>query len=142
MIDLVNVSNVWKVPILLKDQKVHQIILNRFQLSNADRLDIEAWKQNLSDKVDSLKDKVKITVVGKYIGNQDAYLSVTKALLHSTLACNLILEQKFIEAAHLDEQTRKEDQGSYYQAWYAFYKYFVCRIAMLLMLCDSIHKLG
>lgn len=47
-------------------------------------------------KIDTLMREVKIGLVGKYTGLEDAYASVTKALSHASIQSNLKLNLKVI----------------------------------------------
>lgn len=53
------------------------------------------WR-NLSRKIDTLVKEVKIGLVGKYTQLEDAYASVTKALQHAAMQCNLKLSLKVL----------------------------------------------
>ena len=56
---------------------------------------------------------VKIAMVGKYTDLSDAYLSVIKALQHACLAANRKLQIDWVEASHLEPQTKTEDTAAY-----------------------------
>ena len=58
-----------------------------------------------------------IAVVGKYTGLGDSYLSVTKALMHSSIACDRKLKILWIEAEDLEEESKQANEDKYDEAW-------------------------
>lgn len=60
-----DVSNIWRVPLLLEAQHAHAIICKALGLTGAERLDLASWKLNLADRWDSLAEPVKITLIGE-----------------------------------------------------------------------------
>ena len=55
----------------------------------------------------STKPSVDIALVGKYtVGNEDSYLSVLKALKHSSIHIRANVKVIWIEASTLEEDTR------------------------------------
>lgn len=68
------------------------------------------------DTLDSLDQGgvLKIAIVGKYTGLQDAYLSVSKALEHAAIHANRKLDLTWVESSDLEES---KDQEKYQAAW-------------------------
>lgn len=66
---------------------------------------------------DSLVTPVRIALIGKYTGLEDAYLSVTKALQHACMAANLKLEVRWVEAQYLEEAAKESDADKYLSSW-------------------------
>ncbi|EEC79722.1 hypothetical protein OsI_21042 [Oryza sativa Indica Group] len=76
---LYDVSNIWRVPLLLRDQKADQAILKVLNLESvAEEPNLEEWMAR-ADLYDTLHETVRIAMVGKYTGVSDTYLSVMKA---------------------------------------------------------------
>lgn len=117
IITLYDVSNIWHVPLLLRDQKAHEAILKVLNLNGETRgPDLEEWtsRANLSDM---LAEPVRIAMVGKYTGLSDSYLSVLKALLHASVACRRKLCIDWVPACDLEDATLAENPDSYKKAW-------------------------
>lgn len=112
-----DVSNIWRVPLMMQSQGAHLTICNILGLKGADRINLSQWKLNLADKWDNLKEVVKIAMVGKYTELSDAYLSVIKALQHACLAATRRLQVDWVEAQHLEEGTNEEDPEAHAGAW-------------------------
>lgn len=61
---------------------------------------LQNWTE-MTKRIDTIVEKVQIAMVGKYTNNQDAYLSVVKALEHASVAVNRKLVINWIEAEDL-----------------------------------------
>ncbi|GAB4823125.1 hypothetical protein N2152v2_010171 [Parachlorella kessleri] len=112
-----DVSNIWRVPLMMQAQGAHLTISNILGLKGAEKINLSHWKAGLADKWDNLRQLVKIAMVGKYTDLSDAYLSVIKALQHACLAANRKLQIDWVEASHLEPQTKAEDSAAYDAAW-------------------------
>ena len=79
-----DVSNIYRVPMMLEEQGVSEVLSEGlgFDLP-AKRPLMDEWKE-MADRVDGVEKEVRIAMVGKYTGLSDSYLSVIKALQHSS----------------------------------------------------------
>ncbi|KAK2140532.1 hypothetical protein LSH36_1323g00023 [Paralvinella palmiformis] len=114
-----DVTSIYRVPLLLQEQKVVEYLTQRLQLAfhpNKPRKFLLKWKE-LADAQDRLLKEVTIALVGKYTKLADAYTSVVKALRHSSMAASHKLNLKYIEASDLEEETQKENPVRYHEAW-------------------------
>jgi len=112
-----DVSNIWRVPLLMESQGAHNIICKSLNLPGADRMDLSLWKNSLADRWDSLVDPVKITLIGKYTGLSDAYLSVLKSLQHACMEARMKLVLEWVEASHLEPEAQQAHPQEYETAW-------------------------
>ena len=112
-----DVSNIYRIPILLDEQGVSEVLSKEigFELPDSRPL-LEDWIK-MAETVDNLDEVVKIAMVGKYTGLSDSYLSVIKALQHSSFEVNRKLQINWIEAENLDEKVKRDDAEKYNQAW-------------------------
>ncbi|XP_038987137.1 CTP synthase-like isoform X2 [Phoenix dactylifera] len=117
IITLNDVTNIWHIPLLLRDQKAHEAILKVLNLQRVAREPkLEEW-MNRAKLCDALHDPVRIAMVGKYTGLSDSYLSVLKALLHASVACRKKLVVDWVPSTDLEENTAKEAPDAYNAAW-------------------------
>jgi CTP synthase len=96
-----DVSNLYHVPGLLESQNLHLILQQQLQLGNVNtelKPDLHEWKA-FADSVDTASETITIALIGKYIGLQDSYLSVIKALRHAAVTVNRKLKLEWIEAS-------------------------------------------
>lgn len=118
-----DVSNIWRVPLMLEAQGAHKTVCSALGLeAAAARADLHRWRTGLADKWDALVTPVRIALVGKYVELMDAYLSVTKALQHACLAANRRLQLEIVESEHLvapGEGDATHSQDEHAAAWAA-----------------------
>jgi CTP synthase len=110
-----DVSNVYRVPLLLEDQGIAEHLQEILHLTSA-HPDLSAWRE-AADRQDALQqDKegqvVTIAAVGKYTDLSDAYLSVTNALNHAALNLGVKLKVNWIEADHLEPPAGTDSERS------------------------------
>ncbi|MFA5096309.1 MAG: CTP synthase [Candidatus Omnitrophota bacterium] len=86
-----DVESIYQIPLEFKDQILDEIILNHFNLISRSS-DLKNWERNVVERVLNPKHKVRVAVVGKYIGLQDAYKSIYEALIHGGIANNARVE--------------------------------------------------
>ena len=112
-----DVSNIYQVPIMMEKQGVSEILSNKldFKLPE-DRSLLVNWKI-MADHVDSLEEEVHIAMVGKYTGLSDSYLSVIKALQHSSYNVGRKLIIDWIESVNLEDEIKKSDSKMYDYSW-------------------------
>ena len=112
-----DVSNIYRIPILLEEQGVSKVLAKEigFELPDSRPL-LEDWIK-MADTVDNLDEIIKIAMVGKYTGLSDSYLSVIKALQHSSYEVNRKLEINWIKSESLDDKKMTEDPEKYSEAW-------------------------
>ena len=97
-----DVSNLYELPVNLKAQKIDDIVLKHFGLS-AQEADMTEWLA-LVDRVDNLKENVKIALVGKYVELHDAYISVVESLKHAGYKHNSKITIDWIQSEDVTEE--------------------------------------
>ncbi|VEU43364.1 unnamed protein product [Pseudo-nitzschia multistriata] len=123
IISLYDVSNIYRVPLVMMEQNIPSMLAQRLRLplpqfeppkgvayheSEEELCNIENskviqdWKE-LADAVDTPESECSIAVCGKYIEQGDAYLSVVKALTHAAIATKQKLNIEFIDSSDLEE---------------------------------------
>nr|CAG4645467.1 EOG090X04HX [Lynceus sp. MCZ IZ 141354] len=112
-------SSIYRVPLILEEQKVVQYFTKRLHLNiTKPRKFMWQWK-DLAERQDNARKTVDIALVGKYTQLEDAYASVTKALQHAALSINRCLKLTYIEAANLEEATKHTNPVKFHEAWQA-----------------------
>jgi CTP synthase len=108
-----DVSNLYKVPLLMITQRVPSLVLNVLKLEQAPPTKLPLW-ENLSDRVENPKAQVTIGIVGKYTGLTDSYLSITKAIFHAAIELGVKPKLEWIESTRLEPGSKQEQ---YEEAW-------------------------
>ncbi|XP_024389982.1 uncharacterized protein [Physcomitrium patens] len=116
IINIYDVSNIWHIPLLLRDQQGHLAVLNKLQLSSAPPPALDSWAAR-AERCDNLTIPVKIAMVGKYTGLSDSYLSVLKALQHACIACSRKLVLEWVAATDLEDRAKEQTPEAYASAW-------------------------
>ncbi|PKU77595.1 CTP synthase 1-like [Dendrobium catenatum] len=117
IVTLYDVPNIWHIPLLLRDQKAHNAILRALNLqSNMREPMLKEWTSMVKVS-DSLRDPVRIAMVGKYTGLSDSYLSVLKALLHAAVYCGKKLIVDWVTSTDLEDNTAQEEPLVHDAAW-------------------------
>uniref|UniRef100_A0A9J2PS15 CTP synthase n=1 Tax=Ascaris lumbricoides TaxID=6252 RepID=A0A9J2PS15_ASCLU len=120
-----DVANIYKVPLLLHQQNVLEMIVERLKLPHVDSLGAISLTPNmfqwthLSNLCDSFAEEVRIALVGKYVRITDAYASVNKALKHAAIHAKRKLIIEYVDAEYLEETTDPERIADYNRAWQA-----------------------
>ncbi|CAL4962330.1 unnamed protein product [Urochloa decumbens] len=120
IVNLHDVTNIWHIPLLLRDQKAHEAILKVLELQYAGKVPREPklveWTER-ANKFDKLKSPVNIAMVGKYTGLSDSYLSVLKALLHASVAMERKLVVDWVPSCDLEDSSARETPEAHKKAW-------------------------
>ena len=112
-----DVSNLYRVPLLLEEQNVTTMVAEKLGLEMTDnRPQLDAWRE-MADHVDSLEHDVTIAMVGKYTGLTDSYLSVIKALQHSAFKVGAKMNISWVDATGLEPESESKDPELYAKSW-------------------------
>jgi len=101
-----SVPNIYQVPLLLRDEGLDRIVLEKLGLSE-NELQMHEWEE-MVHKINSLQEKVTVALVGKYIALKDAYMSVTEALAHAGAHHGVEVDIRWVEAEQLKRAGEKE----------------------------------
>jgi len=100
VIELVDVKNIYEVPVNMQSQKLDELVLKALHLPLKSS-DMTEWNEMLAKYV-NLKDEVKIAIVGKYVKLPDAYLSIVEALKHASKELSTQVNIVWVDAEELD----------------------------------------
>jgi len=101
VIELVDVKNIYEVPVNMQSQKLDELVLKALGLT-LKASDMSEWNEMLA-KFNNLKDEVKIAIVGKYVKLPDAYLSIVEALKHASKEYGARANIVWVDAEELDD---------------------------------------
>ncbi len=103
IIEAIDVKNIYEIPINFHNQNIEDVILNIFKLKN-NKSDLKYW-EDLIDIVNNLNDEVEISLVGKYVELEDAYLSVKEALKHAGYKYKTKVKINWVDSEKLETDT-------------------------------------
>jgi CTP synthase len=95
-------STIYEVPIVLYQQNLDQIILERMKLPEL-TIKFEEW-QNFVDTVLHPQGTVRIAICGKYIENKDAYKSISESFVHAGAENRVKVIADFISSEEVEEK--------------------------------------
>lgn len=137
IISIHDVSNIYRVPLMLMEQNMSSMLAQRLRIhpfcerrhsklysdvTQNDCADIQGstlikeWT-DLANSVDRPESECRIAMVGKYVDQGDAYLSVVKALTHSAIATKQRLKIEWIVASDLEEKNDEASRDVSKDAW-------------------------
>jgi len=102
VIPLPTVPTIYEVPLLLEDEGLGTLIVNKLGLNTAPP-DLSQW-QELVRKLKEPHEPVHIALVGKYVELKDAYFSVREALHHAAMYHNRDLELHWVSSEALEKE--------------------------------------
>jgi CTP synthase len=106
-----DVNNIYEAPLFLRNLCVDEIILKRLNLNKKFKV---KNKKNLIDwtkkNMVSSNKSITIGIAGKYTGLADSYISILKALEHSSALINRKIEIKWIETTAIEKGKTKAEQ--------------------------------
>ena len=104
VIPAVTSDSIYKVPLEFQKYKVAQIVAEKLNLGKVSPR-MAKWKQFV-DKINKKKNSIKIALVGKYTGLDDAYLSVIESLKIACYHEDRDLDLEWISAEELERKKR------------------------------------
>jgi CTP synthase len=97
VIPALDATSIYAVPAQYSKAGLDAEVLRAFGIEDAPPLDMARWDDVL-DRLLNPEGEVTIGVVGKYVGLQDAYKSLTEALVHGGLANRVKVHIKWLDA--------------------------------------------
>lgn len=102
VIQSIDVPTIYEVPLKLREQHFEEIVLRKTDTPFSGEPDLAEWNKFLSHLYNATGE-VKIGLVGKYVELQDAYKSISEALLHATIYHDQKLDLRYISSEKLND---------------------------------------
>ncbi|GAB4197961.1 MAG: CTP synthase [Thermoflexibacter sp.] len=100
VIESIDAESIYDVPLLMRKERLDEIVLEKLQLPKNQTLNIEDWKQFLG-KLKNPTNEVNIALVGKYVELPDAYKSISEAFVHAGAENECKVNLSFIRSEEL-----------------------------------------
>ena len=97
----IDVDNIYQIPILYRDQKVDQLVVDHFRL-DCPPADLSEWEQVVERKANP-QGEITIALVGKYIGLTESYKSLSEALIHAGIHTLNKVNINYIDAENIEK---------------------------------------
>lgn len=102
VISLQDVNNIYEIPLLLHQQGLDNIVVEKLHL-HTKPADLSEWQAVVAKQQHPLSD-VTIAMVGKYVGLADSYKSLAEALRHAGIKTQTKINVRYIDAEELEQQ--------------------------------------
>jgi len=104
-------DTIYDVPLLMKEEKLDQVVLERLKLQFRDEPTLKNWTDFLT-KFKNPKRSIKVGLVGKYVELQDAYKSILEALVHAGVPNECSIEIVSFHSEEINRANVAEQLGS------------------------------
>lgn len=107
VIECLDASTIYEVPMMLRDQRFDDVVLEGLDLPTDSVPDLKQWTKFL-DNYKNPKQELTIGLVGKYVSLQDSYKSITEAFVHAGANLETKINVKWIYSGDLKTDNLKE----------------------------------
>jgi CTP synthase len=101
VIQSIDASTIYDVPVLMQEEGLDRVALQKLALSDKKQPDLESWKKFLK-RHKNPKNEVEIGLIGKYVELQDSYKSILESFIHAGAANQVRVNVRFIHSEHLN----------------------------------------
>ena len=102
VISLPDADSIYRVPLMLKEQKLDDFVCKKFKLDQAAPANLSEWQQVL-DAQENPEKTVTVGMVGKYMDLTEAYKSLSEALIHAGIKTRSKVNIVYINAEKIEQ---------------------------------------
>lgn len=106
VIQSIDASTIYDVPILMQEEGLDTVTLQKLALPNTVEPDLDRWNEFLQ-RHKNPKDEVTIGLVGKYVELQDSYKSILEAFIHAGASNEVKVNVKTIHSEFIMDDNYK-----------------------------------
>lgn len=106
VIQSIDASTIYDVPILMQEEGLDTVTLQKLALPNTVEPDLDRWNEFLQ-RHKNPKDEVTIGLVGKYVELQDSYKSILEAFIHAGASNEVKVNVKSIHSEFIMDDNYK-----------------------------------
>lgn len=103
VIESVDASSIYEVPLLMQEEELDKVVLEKLNLPFDGEADLTEWKKFL-ERIQRPKTKVNIGLVGKYIELKDSYKSIIESFHHAGAANECTVNIEWIHSEKINEE--------------------------------------
>ena len=104
VIESQDAETIYAVPVLMRNQRLDEVVLKRLNMPAEDDLDLVNWKDFLH-KLRYPKSEVTIGLVGKYVELRDSYKSIAEAFIHAGATNECKVNIRWIHSENISEES-------------------------------------
>jgi len=102
VISAVDADNIYRIPLLLHEQFLDEIVVQRLKLQ-APPADLTEWRRVI-DGLERPTGEVRIAMVGKYMHLIEAYKSLSEALMHAGIHTRTRVKIDYIDSERIEQE--------------------------------------
>ncbi len=97
-----DVDNIYQIPLLYRDQKVDELVVNHLRI-DCPPADLSEWEDVVHRKANP-SGEVTIALVGKYVDLTESYKSLSESLIHAGIHTLTKVNINYVDAEDLENQ--------------------------------------
>lgn len=102
VISAIDVDSIYKIPILLHEQKLDDIVIEKLQL-NVPPADLSQWEKVVHD-LEHPTAEMTVAMVGKYVNLADSYKSLSEALAHAGIHTRTRVNIRYVDSEMIESK--------------------------------------
>ncbi len=107
VVESVDVSTIYEVPIKMLGEKLDQTVLRKLGLTIGKEPPLTEWREFLT-RLKNPRHSIKIGLIGKYVELPDAYKSISESFVHSGSMNECSVDVEFIHSEEITEENAAE----------------------------------
>jgi len=101
-------DTIYDVPLLMQQEELDRVVLEKLQLSSKTAPNLDAWKEFLHT-LKNPKNEVNIGLVGKYVELKDSYKSISEGFIHAGVSNECRVNVKWIHSEKLSKESIEKE---------------------------------
>ena len=102
VISAVDVDSIYKIPLLLHEQQLDDIVVEKMNI-DADPANLSEWEQVNRDR-EARESEVNIVMVGKYVDLTESYKSLSEALIHAGIHTRTRVRIRYVDSENIETE--------------------------------------
>ncbi|MFS4467656.1 CTP synthase [Maribacter sp. 2210JD10-5] len=103
VIQSIDASTIYDVPVLMQEEGLDTVTLQKLNLKNSNEPDLTQWKEFLK-RHKNPKNEVVIGLIGKYVELQDSYKSILEAFIHAGAVNEVMVKVRSIHSEYITDK--------------------------------------
>jgi CTP synthase len=91
----------YNIPLLLRETKLDEFVVERLNLTHATEPDLNEWREMINE-IRQPNPTIRVGIAGKYVELHDAYMSVRESLYHAGITNNRQVDIEWIHSGDLE----------------------------------------
>ncbi|MDR7483495.1 MAG: CTP synthase [Armatimonadota bacterium] len=105
VVQALEAQSIYEVPLVLEEEGLGRIVTRRLGLDHLPPPDLTEWRE-IVHRIRHPQGRVRIGMVGKYMGVEDSYVSIVEALRHGGIAHGCAVEITKVDSEELEQYDR------------------------------------